>query len=251
MYLDVFKDLGLATNEGRIYETLLQHGQLGVGALSKQSQVHRRNVYDSLQRLMQRGLVFEIRQSKENLYKAVDPHKLMNILEERRTALNKIMPGLVSLYRNTPEQQEVFIYRGIEGWKNYMRDIIRVGADFYCIGGKGAWMDERLKHFSPQFFNECKRKRIKMFHLFDNEVLSARHPIIKKVGKEYKFLPTGYSAPASVDFFGNYVNIVSNISLGGMDKDFSFTVIVNPQIAEAFRTWFKFMWDFCPKTPVK
>jgi hypothetical protein len=49
-----------------------------------------------------------------------------------------------------------------------------------------------------------------------------------------------------VDVFGDHVNILSNGKIGGFDEDFSFTVIVNPQIAEAFRTWFKFMWEACP-----
>lgn len=248
MYLEILKDLGLATNEAKIFETLLNLGEQGVGAIAKHSSIHRRNVYDSLQRLMQRGLVFEIRHRQENTYQAVNPKKLEEILNERSAALNKIMPGLQALYRGNPHQQEVLIYRGIEGWKNYMRDILRVGEDFYCIGGKGAWMDSRLKHFFPQFAKDCKRQKIKMFHLFDAEVAENNHNIIKYVGKNYKFLPSGYSAPASIDFFGDHVNIVSNIHLGGMDQDFTFTVIINQQISEAFRVWFRFMWDFCPGT---
>lgn len=248
MYLEIFKELGLATNEAKIFETLLEQGELGVGAIAKYSSIHRRNIYDSLQRLMQRGLVFEIRHSQENLYKAVDPYKLEEILSERTLALRKVMPALQALYHANPHKQDVLIYRGIEGWKNYMRDILRVGQDFYCIGGKGAWMDARLKHFFPQFINDSKKQKIKMFHLFDAEVEQSKHQITKYVGRSYKFLPQGYSTPASVDFFGDYVNIVSNIHLGGMEKDFSFTVIINPQIAEAFKVWFRFMWDFCPNT---
>jgi len=35
--------------------------------------------------------------------------------------------------------------------------------------------------------------------------------------------------------------------LGGFEEeDFSFTVIVNQQIADSFRVWFHYMWDFCP-----
>ena len=65
--------LGLAKNEARIYETLLREGESTVGHISQKSEVYRRNVYDSLNRLMEKGLVFELIHTKENHYKAVDP----------------------------------------------------------------------------------------------------------------------------------------------------------------------------------
>lgn len=74
----------------------------------------------------------------------------------------------------------------------------------------------------------------------------AKHEIISYVGNQYKFLPKEYSTLASVDIFGNRVNLASAVHLGGIDKDMMFSVILNQQVADAFRTWFKFMWDFCP-----
>ena len=70
--------------------------------------------------------------------------------------------------------------------------------------------------------------------------------IIPEIGDNHKFLPKKYSTPAAIDIFGDRVNILSDIQLGKMGTEFSFTVIVNKQIADAFRTWFQFMWDFCP-----
>lgn len=248
MYSEIFEQIGLAKNEARIYETLLREGECSVAKIATKSKVHRRNVYDSLKRLLEKGLAFEILQKNENHYQAVDPDKLMEFVHEKERALENVLPELRSLFRSTPHAQEVFIYRGIEGWKNYMRDILRIGEDFYCIGAKGAWMDTRLKNFFPQFIQEAKRKKINYYHLFDHEVKESDHPILKHVGKNYKILPPGYSAPAAIDFFGNYVNIISNIKVGTMDEDFSFTVIINSHIADAFRTWFRFMWDFCPES---
>ena len=88
------------------------------------------------------------------------------------------------------------------------------------------------------------------FHLFDHEVRESGHEIIKHVGKNYRFLPKGYSAPAALDFFGDRVNVISNIHVGGVEDDMWFAVIVNRRIADAFRIWFQFMWDFCPTDTV-
>ena len=143
----------------------------------------------------------------------------------------------------------MYVYKGLEGWKNYMRDMVRVGQPTYFIGAKGAWLDERVKYFYPQFYKETQRKKIRFYHLFDWEVRDKFPKILKYVKKDYKFLPKGYSAPGgAVDIFGDHVNIISNMRLGGFEEeDFSFTVIVNQQIADSFRVWFHYMWDFCPK----
>ena len=103
----------------------------------------------------------------------------------------------------------------LKGGRNYLRDIVRVGEDFYCIGGKGAWMDEKVMDYFPQFVKEAEKKKIKYHHLFDYEVKETGHDITKYVGEHYKFFPKEFSAPASIDIFGDRVNIVSDIHLGG------------------------------------
>ena len=79
---ELLQSLGLSKNEAKIYETLLRQGEVGVGVISEKSGVHRRNVYDSLNRLMEKGLVFEIEGSVENKYQACEPKKLTEIVVE-------------------------------------------------------------------------------------------------------------------------------------------------------------------------
>ncbi|HLD22163.1 MAG TPA: hypothetical protein VJB65_04650 [Patescibacteria group bacterium] len=45
-----------------------------------------------------------------------------------------------------------------------------------------------------------------------------------------------------IDISGDHVNIIANMRLGGFEEeDFSFTIIVNQQIANSFRAWFHYM----------
>ena len=215
MILETFQTLGLSKNEARIYRALLKSGEMSIGKLATKAKVNRRNVYDTIDRLLEKGLVFEVMMSRERKIRAVEPSKLTELLNEKRKLLEKAMPHLEHLYGKTVREEEVFIYKGIEGWKNYMRDILRLKQDFYCIGAKGAWMDERIINFFPKFITEAKKTEINFFHLFDNEVKEREHQIIKFVGKKYKFLPKGYSTPASIDFFGDRVYICSKLELGG------------------------------------
>ena len=246
MYVEILQELGLSKNESQLYEALLQLGEASVSKLSTHTQINRRNIYDVLARMMEKGIVFPVLSKSENVYKPADPGKLKEILREKEAMLDSVFPSLENLYRSTPKDNEVFIYKGPEGWKNYMRDMIRIGEPAYFIGAKGGWLDERVKHFFPQFINEAERKKIPFYHLFDYEVKDGFPQILEYVKKDYKFLPKEYSTPGAIDIFGDHVNILSNIHLGGFDEEFSFTVIVNRQIADSFRTWFKFMFDMCP-----
>src|SRR3990167_495196 len=94
MYQEIFEGLGLSPNEAKIYETLVEHGELGVSEIATRSQIHRRNAYDAIRRLIDKGLCFEILSAKENLYNAVDPGKLLELTEEKRQSIESILPDL-------------------------------------------------------------------------------------------------------------------------------------------------------------
>src|SRR3989338_11486431 len=101
-YSKTFEELGLSPSEAKIYEVLLYDAETGVSDISKRAKVHRRNVYDALNRLLEKGLVFQIFQKGENLYRAVHPNKLMELLKEKQNSLEKTMPTLLKQYETTP-----------------------------------------------------------------------------------------------------------------------------------------------------
>ena len=242
LHTDTLQELGLAKNEARIYEILLREGESPVGKIAEKSGVHRRNVYDTLNRLLEKGLAFEIVGSGENRYQAVHPNKLLEIVREKEELLSSALPDFIKSYEAKPHENEVFIYRGIEGVKNYMRDILRVGQDVYTIGGKGAWLDERVRPFALQFLKQAEKKGIAFHALFDHLVKETRHEIVRLLGKNHRFLPKKYSSPAAAEVFGDHVVIVSSVR-EKFEEDISIVVIINKQIAQAFRTWFYALWD--------
>lgn len=251
MYTDTFIELGLVKNEARIYETLLKEGQSGVGHIAKKSEVHRRNVYDTLNRLMEKGLVYEIETATENLYQAVEPKRFKEILDEKHEKLEKIMPSLEAMYKNNPSEYTVYTYRGKEGLKNYLRDILDVNEDVYFIGASGAWLDPRISDFLPLFNEKAKKQNIKMHHLFDAETKDKASDIFKYVGDDYKLLPKKYSTGSSVDIFGDRVNFITDLEKGRLGEEIILSVIVNQRLADSFRVWYQLIWDLLPNGGVK
>lgn len=241
MFTEIFQEIGLSLNEAKIYEALLDLKEAGVSEISSRTSIHRRNAYDAIKRLVEKGLVFPILSKGENSYSPVDPQKLLELIRERETKFSDILPELQKKYEERNERQEAYIYRGIEGFKNYMRDILRVGEDVYFIGGKMLFISPQIKPFSEQFFKEAKKKGIKFHGIFDAE--------IKKLGEEvkcfnppYKFLPPLYSTDSIVITFGDYVVTYANIKIKKIDEHVTIFVLKDSHLAESYRKWFQFMF---------
>ena len=153
MYTDIFEHIGLSPNEAKIYETLLSTGETSVSIISAKAKVHRRNVYDAMNRLLEKGLVFQIFQKGENIYQAVHPNKLLEVLKEKETRLTQVLPQLNKIYTAEPLQEAACIYKGLEGYKNYMRDMARIGEETYFLSAKGLWFTPTI---SEKFLNDFK-----------------------------------------------------------------------------------------------
>lgn len=247
MFTGVLNELGLAQSEAKIYETMLKEGEATVGQISIKSGIHRRNVYDSMARLAERGLVFEVIGKGETLYKPVDPMKLVELVEEKRRQLDKVMPEMMNLYNKKPRLEAAYIYKGLEGFKNYLRDALGVGEDIYSLGAKGAWFDPRLKNFLEDFLVQAKKKGIKYKHLFDYEVKDRLPEVPKSVGKPYKYLPKEYSTPSMIDFYGDRVVMFTGAGLGKISDDMTIFVIISRPLATSIRTWFNCLYGLCPE----
>ncbi len=245
MYSEIFQELGLTLNEAKIYQTLMETGETTVGNIAIKGKIHRRNVYDAIHRLIEKGLAFQILAKGENIYKAVDPVKLLEIIKEKEDRLKKVLPELARQYKSTPRGQEAFVYRGVEGFKNYLRDILRLEQDVFFIGGKGLWFDPKLKTFLKSFLLEAKRLNIGYHHIFDSEVKKLPN-VLDEVGEPYKFLPAKYSTKTCIDIFGDHVVTFTGLGPGEIDEDIVLYVLIDDVLADGYRQWFQFMWDNLP-----
>jgi len=247
MYNEIFEEIGLSPNEAKIYETLLSAKEIGVAEISLKANVHRRNVYDALNRLVEKGLVFRIFQKGEHQFRAVTPDKLYEVLREKEQKLSAILPKLRQLYASQPLQEAAFIYKGKEGYKNYLRDMARVAEDTYFLGAKGLWFTPWVeKQYLEDYQAAMKRKNKKYFTLYDYRVKEKLPQAFKDVGGEYKILPKDYQAPGVTDVFGDHVVTFTSVDVGNFGEDGTVFVMIHPELAETYRTWFRLIWDSCP-----
>jgi hypothetical protein len=220
-------------------------GKTTVDKISNRSGVHRRNVYDCLTKLIEKGLVSEIFIGGNKHYSAINPRRLQDLLQEKESSLSKIMPELQQKFAKVEETQEAYLYKGIEGFKNYLNDILEANETVYFIGAKAFWLDPRLKIHLAKFEQKRKKQGIKFMHLFDYDVKEKKPEILGLVGKPYKFLPKEYSSNTAIDIFGDYVVTFVGAQIGYLEETPVQFVMRNKTLADGYRKFFQFMWDSC------
>ena len=244
MFKETLEELGLSPNEAQIYEGLIQLGQGSVPNISAQTGIHKRNIYDIIPKLLRKGLIYQIA-GKENHYAPVEPNKLNDLIWEKEDKLKSILPELNRQFKKTTANEAVYIYKGIEGFKNYLRNILEVGEDVYFIGAKGGWFDKDLQPFIKKFLRDAKAKKIKYFHIFDSAIKTDAPELLPVLGKPYKFLPKEYSTTGAIDIFGDHIVTFSGLQVKDITEDITLVVIINKELANCYRTWFQFIWDHC------
>jgi predicted transcriptional regulator len=251
MNIDILHELGLSPNEAKIYETLITYGTSGISAISLRSKIHRRNVYDTISRLMEKGLVYEVYTPKELVYQPVEPSKLLEIAQEKVRKVEQSIPAFQKAFHSTKTPERTYIYKGIEGIKNYLHDTLTIGKDVYVWGAKGAWFDPRLTSYRDWYFKEVEKKGMKIWVLFDDEVREHLSEVPAKVSKYHKFLPKKYSTHSAMDIFGDHVVTYSGLELGRWEEEVTAFVTVSQKIADTMQTWWQMAWDELPSVKAK
>ena len=247
MDLLLFEELGLSPNEAKIYQALLTYGASGVSTISLRAKVHRRNAYDALKPLHDKGLVFEVYGKGEVLYSAVEPAKLMELIHEKQQKLEHALPALQELFVQHRAPELAYIYKGPEGVKNYLREALELGEDMHILGAEGAWFDPRVRSYAEAFLNAAKKKGMTLKLLFDDDARD--QPFLKHFSEStYKFLPEKYDTNATLDIFGDYVVTYTGTSPGKLNDDVTIFVLYSPVLANSYRTWWQCMWDLQPES---
>jgi len=243
MYENGLDELGFSQNESRVYEALLSSGSASIEQIATKSKVHRRNIYDVLAKLLAKGLIAEKFIGNRKEYMAINPSRILDLLDEKEKKVKSIVPNLEAMFERHDEDETAYLYKGINGFKQYLQDIIDAGETVYFIGAKAFWLDPRLKHALTRFLHERKKKGIKFMHIFDHEIKAQKPEILKFVGKPYKFLPPKYSSPTAINIFGDRVVTFVGIKPGELDEEPVQFVMKSKRLADGYRKFFWFMWD--------
>ena len=233
MQAEVFQQLGLDYREINIYMELLKLGPSKAGELSQRIAIDRSVVYKLLYRLIEKGFVSSVIRENRKYFQATDPEKLLDVLKEREDRLQEIIPELRSLKKVIVETQ-VEVYKGKEGFKTVMNDLLKQKKDLYGIGytAKGP---EIIKYWYEQWNNRRIKKKIHRIYLVSSE--TAKKEVTKRSLTTIKIMPEGFISPSSTIIYGDNVAIFFP-----EEDDFTGIIIRSKRIAKAHKSFFDTLW---------
>ena len=142
--------MGLTRNESIIYISLLKLGITSAQNLVKESELHRSRVYDGLESLQRKGLVGFVVKNYKKYFQAVEPEKLLDYIDEKREAVKQILPDLKKIEGVKREEISASVYKGKEGLKTILSEMLKEGKDIMVLGAKALIYSE-LQYFLPNF----------------------------------------------------------------------------------------------------
>lgn len=227
--LEKLKEIGLSDSEIKIYTALLRLGEATVVEISKDSGLHRTNIYDSLEQLKEKGLVSFLYKENKQYFRAISPDRLLDYLKEREESITKIIPDLKNLQSKVPEKITVEIFKGKQGLKSTLKEILAKKEEVigYSVAGQ---LREYLPEFAEYYFREQEKNRI--FHRF---IYTAG---VMKPSKYYiaRYLPKEY--------VGTTISICcSDIILNIIWEPEIVTIkIKSKQLVEDYKKHFRLLW---------
>lgn len=169
----------------------------------------------------------------------------MDLEEDRKKKLEKIIPELSSIRTNNPKINTA-IYEGFEGFKTAFRKIIDecpINETIYILGfSENQFKEESLRLFLSNMNLKSAQKKQKLKIILDSSIKETLGKDREKEKfTEVKYMPKGYISPAAIDIFQDCVYIFL-----WEEKPFVF-MIKNQLIAESFKQYFNFLWKIAKK----
>ena len=239
MKQELLQEAGLTGTEAKIYLALLEKGSCKAGEISRRAGIHRRNIYDALERLMHKGLVSYIKTNNRNYYEASNPEKLTAIIDEKQKRLEQIMPELQLKRTLSREKKETVFFRGKQAIKTIFQDQIST-AEEIMVFGDAVNVNQIIKYYFPIFDKQRTEKGIRVRMIFDDS--ARKEEYLKKIPlSQIRFIRKGSTAPTSTNIYSDKISMII------WDENPKAILITEPALAESFKSYFEFIWRTAKK----
>ncbi|MDP1695183.1 MAG: helix-turn-helix domain-containing protein [Candidatus Woesearchaeota archaeon] len=255
LQLESIQQAGLTEGEAKVYLALLKLGSSTSGPIIEESGVANSIVYRILNSLIEKGLASYIVKEKTKYFKAADPKKIIDFIEQKKELLDEnkksiesMLPQLLAMSSQIDETN-VQIFEGFNGFLSawelcYTK--LKKGDEYHSFGVYPL-QEERFHLFWKRDHKRREKMGFKGKILFnqgtDKETLINRN---NYRGCEARYMPINIKTPA---WFVVYKDI-TNISLqtrtfdkhGIITKKPLSIVILNQEIADTFEAYFQNLW---------
>ena len=240
--LEIIRKAGLSEGEIKVYSAILDTGIASVNLIHEKVSIERRNIYDILNKLIEKGLVSYSDENKKRTFKAVNPKRFLEIIDEKKSNLDilkkeleKELPLLIDKFNSTKPSISSEVFRGKEGIKATWNDMLISEKEEILWIGSGAYVPDMFPEFYANWTRRRVEKKVVISHLFREDKIDR---VPKVPLQTLKILPKDFSRnPIAICIWGNKVG---QFIFG--EEIFIF-VNNSKELAENYRVYFKSLWN--------
>jgi len=231
-------DLGLGKSEAEIYLALIRMGKSTSTDLTKETGIHRTYIYDIIEKLKEKGLVSQIKEEGKQFFLSTEPERIKDYLKEKITIADKILPELKKLKKTKAQETSVEVFKGREGIKTLLNDMITEANDYFAFGVMHYFEDERFlsKLYVDQWIMRMSKKNVK-----EKMILEEGTYISPIKNSEFRYLPKEFLFTSSFIIYGDKVAIFV------WEEPLLQILIKNKNIARSYMTQFNTLWKIAKK----
>ena len=239
-YYELLK-AGLTEGETKVYLALSELGSSTIGPILKKSRVSSSNIYDILNRLIEKGIVSFVIKSKTKYFQAATPKNLLIYLENKekkivsqKEEMKKIIPYIEKLQeRGTKQEAEIFLgKKGLRtAYEKMLNKTTKKDTIFFSY-----LYDKEYSEEADYFYNSIQDLSKKP------DTMGIANKEYKKswFAKKAKFLKikfVDYPIPGNIDVFKDMIFIVS------WKPEIVGILIKSQSIAEGFKNYIRDVWE--------
>lgn len=241
MEYKLLREIGLTDAETKVYLEMIKTDSAMASEVAEKVGIFRTNVYDLLESLIEKGLVSYIIKANRKHYIASKPQKLFDYLKEKEDKIKeqemqikKLIPILSKLKQPKKDELKAEIYRGKEGLKTLLNDMLNAKKVIWYLGYSGVSfgiIPYYTAHWQRKRINKkIVRKILTKTQMRDSKAL--KYPLTKA-----RFLPDHYNTPISTMIYNDKIWI-----LMPSDKDHASLLIESRKMALSMINYFNQLW---------
>jgi len=233
----ILKEIGLSNGEIEIYLLLLELGPSPVKKIKERTKIHRTSIYDFIEKLINKSLLSYFITNNVKQYRAVEPKKLLDFIKEKEDKIKSIIPKLEKRYSKNHDEVIVEVYKGLEGFKTVLNDIIR-SKEKNILGCniEEKKFKETSNTLMEQYFRRLRENKMK------EKILTYKNPkfIFDRKVTEYRYIKKDqfYDVP-SLTYKNKVVNIIW--------EPLTIIMITSENLANGVRKNIEIMWENAKK----
>jgi len=127
MDVQILEDLGLTNAEIKIYLALLELGTSTAGPIIDKTQLQSSVVHNTLNKLVEKGLISYIQEGQRRHYQAAEPKHLLDFINQKKERFEQILPELLLKQKTAKEKPEANLFKGIRGIKELLMILLDAG----------------------------------------------------------------------------------------------------------------------------